>query len=130
MTTQIPASRSWRFARLTAPMARTFAGRRYFPLWAVVHHRGRVSGRALTVPVAVQTTPTAFVIALPWGPSTNWARNVLAAGGCVLRWRGADHPVSAPELLDAAAAQEHFSRFSWWMVQRVIRTDAFLLLHR
>ena len=65
-------------------------------LWAAVHHRGRVTGRELTVPVAVGATGDAFVIVLPWGPGTNWARNVLAAGGCVLRWKAADHRVDDP----------------------------------
>lgn len=72
--TVAPTGSSWRFAQLTAPFARRFAGRRFFPLWAVVHHRGRRSGRELTVPVAVRVTPLEFLIVLPWGTGTNWAR--------------------------------------------------------
>lgn len=88
-----------RLVRLTSPLARQVAGRRWFPLWAVVHHRGRKSGQAYAVPVAVLVTPTTFVIGLPWGPRTNWAQNVLAAGGCTVRWRGLDHHVTRPELV-------------------------------
>jgi hypothetical protein len=47
MTTTSPTGPAWRMARLTAPMARVLAGRRGFPLWAVVRHRGRKTGRAL-----------------------------------------------------------------------------------
>jgi hypothetical protein len=125
-----PDGSSWRLARVTAPMARRFAGRRFFPLWAVVHHRGRRTGRELTVPVAVRVRPDRFVVALPWGPGTNWARNVLAAGGCVVRWRGADHRVSRPALAGRAEARPYFGRFQWLMVERVFHADTFLILHR
>ncbi|GIF16983.1 hypothetical protein Ate01nite_70150 [Actinoplanes teichomyceticus] len=106
------------------------AGRRWFPLWAVVHHRGRVSGRGLSVPVAVVATPDGFVINLPWGARTNWVRNVIAAGGCTLRWKGADHRVDHPEILDAAAAHPYYSALAWALVQRLFPADAWLLLHR
>ena len=125
-----PAGHSWRLARLTAPMARRFAGRRLFPLWAVVHHRGRRTGRELSVPVAVRVRPDRFVVALPWGPGTNWARNVLAAGGCVVRWRGADHRVTRPELVGAEAARPYFGRLQWLLVEHLFGANTFLLLHR
>jgi len=133
MTTTRPAAptgRSWQLARLTAPIARLLAGRRFIPLWAVVHHRGRVTGRELTVPVAVRVTRDAFVIVLPWGPGTNWARNVLAAGGCVLHWKAADHRVDEPTLIGADQARASFSRSQWFVVEKLMRADSFLLLHR
>jgi hypothetical protein len=105
------------------------AGRRFFPLWAVVHHVGRKSGRELTVPVAVRATPELFIVVLPWGPGTNWARNVLAVG-CVVRWKGADHRTGRPEVADQAQARSYYSRFEWAVVQRVFRAESFLLLHR
>jgi deazaflavin-dependent oxidoreductase (nitroreductase family) len=125
-----PVGGSWRLARLTAPMARAFAGRRFFPIWAVVHHRGRKTGRDLSVPVAVRANSDAFLIALPWGPGTNWARNVLAAGGCTIRWKGADYRVTGPEVLGQSQARPYFSRAMWFVVQRGIHAEAFLLLHR
>lgn len=117
-------------ARLTAPMVRVMAGRRFFPLYAVVHHTGRRTGRALALPVALLVTPEEFVITLPWGPGTNWVRNVLAAGGCRLRWKGADHQVTAPEVIDAARARTYFTRGSWVVAERVFKADSFLLLQR
>src|SRR5664280_1913321 len=103
-----PQSISWRLARATAPMTRVMAGRRWFPGWAVVHHRGRTSGRDLSVPVAVIATPDVFVVNLPWGTQTNWVRNVLTAGHCIVRWKGASHHVTDPELLDEAAARPYY----------------------
>lgn len=71
-----------RLVKLTSPIARKLAGRRWFPLWAVLRHRGRRTGHEYAIPVAVLVTPATFVIGLPWGPTTNWVQNVLAAGGC------------------------------------------------
>ena len=125
-----PQTRSWRVARVTAPVTRVLAGQRFFPLWAVVHHTGRKTGRELSVPVAVRTTADAFLIALPWGPGTNWVRNVIAADGCVVRWKGADHRATRPEVVGVVEARPYFSRVTWTIVQRVIHAESFLLLHR
>ncbi|HET8989349.1 MAG TPA: nitroreductase family deazaflavin-dependent oxidoreductase [Humibacillus sp.] len=72
------------------------AGHRFFPLWAVVRHRGRVSGRPYDTPVAVMATPTTFVIGLPWGRDTDWVRNVRRAGGCTVRWKGREIACTEP----------------------------------
>jgi hypothetical protein len=126
----MPDSTSWRFARATAPAVRVLAGRRFFPIWAVVHHRGRVSGRDLSVPVAVTAAPGLFVINLPWGARTNWVRNVLAAGGCTIRWRGADYPADDPRIIGEQAARPYYSRLMWAIARRLFPADAWLVLHR
>jgi deazaflavin-dependent oxidoreductase (nitroreductase family) len=98
---------------------RRLAGRRYFPLWAVLHHRGRRSGREYAVPVGARPAPGGFYIALPFGERTHWAQNVLAAGGCTLRWRGEDLLATEPTLVgmdDAAAA---FPLWQRWMMRMV-----------
>ncbi|WP_426564900.1 nitroreductase family deazaflavin-dependent oxidoreductase [Angustibacter sp. McL0619] len=93
-----------RMVKATAPFARRLAGHRWFPLWAVLHHRGRKSGSPYSIPVAVMVTPEAFVIGLPWGPQTNWVQNVLAAGGCTLTWKGEDHQTTDPQLVGSDVA--------------------------
>lgn len=95
-------------ARMTAPISRPLAGRRFFPLWAVVHTRGRRSGRTYAVPIAIRVSDDAFVIPLPWGESTQWVRNVLAEGGCTIRWRGSDHEVSGPRVIAWQAGASAF----------------------
>jgi len=129
MTTTSPTGPAWRMARLTAPMARVLAGRRGFPLWAVVRHRGRKTGRALSVPVAVRPVDGGLLIALPWGAGTNWARNVLAAGGCVVRWRGADRRMTSAVLVDRDRALASYRPWQRAVVERLITSDSFLLLH-
>jgi deazaflavin-dependent oxidoreductase (nitroreductase family) len=92
--------------RATEPVARALAGRRWFPLWAVIHHRGRRSGTAYATPIAV--IPSAdrgiILIGLPWGRDTNWARNVVAAGGADLTWRGRDERTASPRIVAPAEA--------------------------
>lgn len=116
-------------ARVTDPLWRPMAGRRFLPLWAVVHHRGRSTGREYAIPVAVRATPDAFTIALPWADATPWVRNVQAAGGCTLRWRGQDHRTDAPQVIGRSQA---LPAFSWWQrgLLRLGRVDQFLRLRR
>jgi deazaflavin-dependent oxidoreductase (nitroreductase family) len=89
-----------------APIADALAGRRWFPLWAVVHHTGRKSGTEFATPVAVVPTVTkdVFLIGLPWGENTNWARNVVAAGGATITWKGAEHSATAPRVIGGVEA--------------------------
>jgi deazaflavin-dependent oxidoreductase (nitroreductase family) len=82
------------------------AGHRFLPLWAVLRHRGRKSGRQYAIPIAVIPTGATFIIALPWGPETDWLRNVRAAQGCTIRWKGAGYECTEPILVgkDVAVA--------------------------
>ena len=88
------------------PIARALAGRRWFPLWAVVHHRGRRSGTEYATPIAVVPTrdKSLILIGLPWGTTTNWARNVVAANGAIVTWKGRDQRMGAPRIIDAMEA--------------------------
>jgi deazaflavin-dependent oxidoreductase (nitroreductase family) len=97
-------------ARVTIPLGRPFAGRRWFPLWGVVHHVGRSSGRRYATPVVVRATEDGFVVPLPWGRDTQWVRNVLAQEGAVIRWKGRDHHAVRPRVVDASEVPDGFSR--------------------
>lgn len=92
--------------KATEPIATALAGRRFFPLWAVIHHVGRKSGAEYALPVAIvpTTDPRTILIGLPWGADTNWARNVVAAGGATLTWKGADVGATAPRIVDPVEA--------------------------
>ncbi|MEV6347582.1 hypothetical protein [Actinoplanes sp. NPDC051851] len=103
----------------------SLAGRRWSP-WAVVRHRGRKTGRALSVPIVAIPTDHGFVVNLPWGAGTNWVRNVLAAGGCTIRRRGVDHRVDNPEIIDEATARPYYSRIAWLIARKLFPADAWL----
>lgn len=95
--------------RLFNPLTTRFAGSRYFPLYALVRHYGRRSGRAYATPVVAQPTPDGFLIPLAFGEGADWFRNTRAAGGCVVRWRGVDYQVVEPEVVEWATARSAFS---------------------
>jgi len=58
------------------------------PGFAVLHHRGRRSGRRYSIPINVFVRGDRYVFALTYGPGTDWLRNVLAAGRCTITTRG------------------------------------------
>jgi deazaflavin-dependent oxidoreductase (nitroreductase family) len=117
--------------RASAPLAWALAGRPWFPLWAVVRHRGRRSGKPYATPVAIIPTRShvTFLIGLPWGPSTNWAQNVLAAGGATLLWRGREIKVMNPRLAGTEVAVEQ-ARPLFRPILRRGRFPAFLRVDR
>jgi deazaflavin-dependent oxidoreductase (nitroreductase family) len=70
------------------PQALRTAARRQAE-WGVVHHVGRRSGAVYDTPIDTQRTDEgSVVIPLVYGPSADWCRNILAAGGCTLTLRG------------------------------------------
>jgi deazaflavin-dependent oxidoreductase (nitroreductase family) len=87
------------------------AGTRFLPLYGVIEHRGRRSGKLFRTPVVVQPTSDGFIVPMPWGEGTDWYRNVRAAGECVIRWKGRDYHLVQPEVIDAATASANFSSF-------------------
>jgi deazaflavin-dependent oxidoreductase (nitroreductase family) len=95
-----------RLAKLFNPWILGLAG--VVPLWAVVAHKGRRSGRRYRTPIAIRPSAGGFVIPLPWGPGTDWCRNVMAAQTFEIRWKGADVLVGAPQVIDRAAAAPAF----------------------
>ena len=90
-------------------VALPLAGHRFFPLWAVLEHRGRKTGRQYAVPLAVIPTESTFIIAMPWGRKTDWIRNVRAAGRCTVRWKGTYYECTQPRFVgtEVAAAAAH-----------------------
>ena len=68
--------------RITRPVADRLPG------FAIVIHRGRKSGRTYRTPVNAFRDGNDYIIALTYGPETDWVRNVRAAGGCEIVTRG------------------------------------------
>jgi hypothetical protein len=74
--------------------------------------------------------PGGYLFALTYGKDADWVRNVLAAGHCTIRWRGADHKADEPRIIDAAAARPFYSRTAWAVAGRLFPADAWLVLKR
>lgn len=60
----------------------------WLPGFGLVEHVGRKSGRVYRTPVNLFTSDGHFTIALTYGTSSDWVRNVRAAGGCQVVTRG------------------------------------------
>jgi deazaflavin-dependent oxidoreductase (nitroreductase family) len=103
------------FNKLVLPLA----GTRWMPLYGVLEHRGRRSGKLFRTPVVVRPTPDGFVVPMPWGETTDWYRNVRAAGGCRVRWKDRDYMLADPSVVDTAAASASFGGFQRGVMQRL-----------
>ena len=115
--------------RLFNPVVLLLAGTRLLPLYGVLEHRGRRSGKTFRTPVVVRPTDDGFIVPMPWGERTDWYRNVRAAGECVIRWKGRDYALAEPEVMDAAAASGAFSAAQLKLMPRLGITQC-LRLHR
>ncbi len=93
-----------RISLATMGLARPLAGRRIFPLWAVLEHRGRTTGTLRRTPVVALRADGGFIIPMPFGPSTQWTQNVLAAGGASLTWKGHNWRVGDPRVVGSEDA--------------------------
>lgn len=70
----------------------------WMPGLGLVIHCGRRSGRRYETPVNVFRTEDGYLMALTYGPDTDWVRNVMAACGCDLRTRGHTVHLGSPRL--------------------------------
>jgi hypothetical protein len=127
MSTKLMRSRP---ARLFNSLLSRFAGRRFFPLYGVIEHRGRRSGRIFHTVVVVRPVADGFVVPMPWGERTDWYRNVRAPGGCAIRWKGRYHPVDRPETLDTHAVMSDFNSFERAIMSRLGITQCLRLRHQ
>jgi deazaflavin-dependent oxidoreductase (nitroreductase family) len=90
------------------PVAMPVASSGLIPLWGVIRHRGRKSGRSFATPIALAATRDGFVVPLPWGDRTDWCRNVFAAHGAAIRYRGREYAVGDPEVVSIDVAKPAF----------------------
>ena len=95
-----------RLAKPFGPIARPIAGTRWFPLWAIVRHTGRTTGKAYATPIVALWTRDGFIIPLPFGDATQWAKNLFAGGGSI-RSAGREHEIGEPRIVEGEVAAAH-----------------------
>lgn len=78
-----------RFSDPIAQMSRGFA---------VVHHTGRRSGASYSTPVNLFHLNDSVIVALTYGPTADWAQNVMSGGGVV------EHRPALPGSCDSHSA--------------------------
>lgn len=75
---------------------------------SVIRHVGRTTGRPFETPVGAVATDDGFVIALPYGPNTDWLKNVLASGTATIVDDGNTYRVDRPEVVPIAVGDPYF----------------------
>jgi deazaflavin-dependent oxidoreductase (nitroreductase family) len=97
------------------------------PGWALVIHRGRRSGRIFRTPLMAFRRGDGYVIALTYGSTADWVRNVLAAGGCELESRRRHYQLGSPRVYrdEQATDMPALIRF---ILRRVLKAPEFLRL--
>jgi deazaflavin-dependent oxidoreductase (nitroreductase family) len=115
-------------ARAVNPLVLRIAGRRHMPILGVVHHRGRKTGRWYATPLGVRPAAGGgFVIPLTFSEASRWYQNIRAAGGCVITYRGKDHTVATPRVVDRTTAGPAFPRYER-LALRLIGINEFVWL--
>jgi len=116
-------------ARLVNPLVLAIAGRRWMPVVGILRHRGRRSGRTYSTPLGMRPLGGAFVMPRTFGENAAWYRNVLAAGRCVVTYRGREYALVDPEVIDYRAAAPAFPRYERLQF-RLLGIDEFLRMRR
>jgi deazaflavin-dependent oxidoreductase (nitroreductase family) len=92
---------------------------------SVIRHRGRATGRVYETPVWAAPTEDGFVIAIVYGPRTDWLKNVLASGSAAIVRDGGTHPVHQPEVVSMESARAYFPAMIR-TIHRRIQVDRYL----
>lgn len=96
--------------RILNPLILRVAGGWWFPMFSLLHHRGHRTGRMYATPVTAMPRGGWFWLGLTFGKDSGWARNVLAAGECTVRYRGTEYHLVEPAVLDGAAVGSELPR--------------------
>ena len=96
---------------------------------SIIRHRGRRTGQPYETPVGVIPDGDDFLIILPYGPRTQWLRNVLAAGAATLVTEGRTVRVDRPTVIPTGDVAARFSTADRRSI-RLLATDDCLRLHR
>jgi deazaflavin-dependent oxidoreductase (nitroreductase family) len=119
--------------RVLNPVILKLAGRRHVRFAAQIRHTGRRSGRGYVTPASARLAGDTFFIPLTFGNSSDWCRNVRAAGGCTIRLNGIDYRAVRPRFMDREQAMQAgrpaFTRVERGMF-RALGIRQFLLLQR
>jgi len=121
--------------RVMRRINRTFTNRVMGPIaayarpMAVVHHVGRKSGRSYRTPVLAFPLDGGYLTPLPYGTDTDWALNLLAAGGGELEVLGKHERVANPRIIDGDEAEQRVSSTARSVIH-ALHLPGFLLLDR
>lgn len=96
------------------PIARAIGPR--IPPFMLVHHIGRSSGAYYTTPVWAFRHGDEFVLALTYGPRTDWLRNLQAAGFVTATYRNQEWRLTEPRVIHGHPDKQPLP----WLVRRAL----------
>jgi deazaflavin-dependent oxidoreductase (nitroreductase family) len=94
------------------------------PTGAVLHHRGRRTGRSYNTPVRAFRTPHGYVVPLAYSRNAAWALNLLAEGGGEMTRGGRRYQLTQLRRTGPETRELLPARVS--LMMRVLRIDDFL----
>jgi deazaflavin-dependent oxidoreductase (nitroreductase family) len=110
----VPIRLSRRVARFNRavnnPIQLTYAW--LLPPWAVIEHRGRISGRSYRTPVNGYRRGSVFAVVVLYGADSDWVRNLLAAGGGFVVRSGRRYSLRDPRLVRVSSSDPVVARVS------------------
>jgi deazaflavin-dependent oxidoreductase (nitroreductase family) len=110
----VPASMTRVNRRIVNPVTSKFAGS--IPPFSMLDHVGRKGHMPYRTPIMAFRSSNEFIIALTYGPNTDWVRNVIAAGGCSIEHRRRHIELTDPEHVQSDPAALPFP----WLVQKIL----------
>jgi len=96
---------------------------------SVVRHIGRRTGRTYETPVVAVEHDDSILIALPYGPRTDWMKNVLASGHATIVSNGQTYEVDRPQIIAMTEATTYF-RPKEQKLHKRFAVDTCLRVHR
>ncbi|ORB70977.1 hypothetical protein BST45_04470 [Mycobacterium shinjukuense] len=109
-------------------MTRSISGTRRSSL-GLLTHVGRRSGRSYQTSLGTNTFGDGFLVPLTYGASTDWYRNLVAAGVGTLTWKGRSYRVERPEVMSGSTPMRAWPMRSRIMLQLAGIHD-FVWLHQ
>lgn len=113
---------------ITNPIQKLWAG--YAPLYGILEHVGRKSGKVYRVPLSVFNTHDGVAIMLTYGPDRDWLKNITAAGGGRMTRHGRTFEVTEPRLVSKAEAAPEIAGLARWVFPRLPFDNGAVLLRR
>jgi deazaflavin-dependent oxidoreductase (nitroreductase family) len=92
------------------------AARRGRGPFSIVTSVGRKTGKTYETPIIVQPTEGGFMIELTYGDRVHWYRNIVAAGGCKLTYKGIEYDFTGVEPVGTAAGLAAFPASQQWIL--------------
>lgn len=102
----------------------------WIPVWSIVEHVGRRSGKTYRTPVsAFRTRDGGVAVLLPYRPDRDWVKNLQAAGGGRVKLYGKTFDVTNPRIVPTTEAAD-LVKAPWRQLLGLSRVESTLLLAR